>query len=144
MLQCFHHVLDRQTFSAGSHKCIYVYTCIDTRMCTHTYIYTYIYICIYPCGSSGSLGHIFREDHHLLQVFRHRRLGGVSPLWHRQPGSRVSCLCLRCVRARDAARDQCVSRHVFVPAAPAAAPSPGRASRFCKTAVKLMFSEQVF
>ena len=35
-------------------------------------------------------------------------VGGVSPLWHRQPGgSRVSCLCLRCVRARDATRDQC-------------------------------------
>ena len=38
-------------------------------------------------------------------------VGGVSPLWHRQPGNRVSCLCLRCVRAcaraRDATRDQC-------------------------------------
>ena len=47
---------------------------------------------------------------------------------------------------RDATRDHCVSRHVFVssPASsPAAAASPGRASRYCKTAVKLIFSEKV-
>ena len=42
---------------------------------------------------------------------------------------------------RDATRDQCVSRHVFVPP-PSPAP-PAAASRYCKTAVKLMFSEQV-
>ena len=54
------------------------------------------------------------------------------------------------VCVRDATRDHCVSRHVFVPAASsaaaaaaAAAPSPGRASRYCKPAVKSLFSEQV-
>ena len=46
---------------------------------------------------------------------------------------------------RDATRDHCVSRHVFVSSSPASSssPSPGRASRYCKTAVKLMFSEKV-
>ena len=49
-----------------------------------------------------------------------------------------------CVRAcvRDATRDHGVSRHVFV-AASSPSPAPGRASRYCKTAVKSIFSEQV-
>ena len=50
---------------------------------------------------------------------------------------------------RDATRDQCVSRHVFVPAAPAAAAAaaalpPAAESLYCKHAVKSLFSEKVF
>ena len=46
---------------------------------------------------------------------------------------------------RDATRDHCVSRHVFVPAAsaPASSPSPAAASRYCKPAVKSICSEKV-
>ena len=55
----------------------------------------------------------------------------MSPLATPQPGNRVSCLCLRCVRACVTRREiSVVSRHVFVPAAaaPAASPSPAAAS----------------
>ena len=47
---------------------------------------------------------------------------------------------------RDATRDQGVSRHVFVPAAPSPSPSPASpaaASRYCKTAVKSLVGEKV-
>ena len=44
---------------------------------------------------------------------------------------------------RDATRDHCVSRHVFVPSSSSPAPSPGRGSRYCKTAVKSLVSEKV-
>ena len=45
---------------------------------------------------------------------------------------------------RDATRDQGVSRHLFVPAAPAApAPAPAAGSRYCKTAVKSLLGEKV-
>ena len=43
---------------------------------------------------------------------------------------------------RDATRDHCVSRHVFVPSSSSPS-SPGRASRYCKRAVKSLFSEKV-
>ena len=50
----------------------------------------------------------------------------MSPFATPQPGNRVSCLCLRCVRAcvRDATRDQGVSRRVFVPPSPSPSPAP--------------------
>ena len=49
---------------------------------------------------------------------------------------------------RDATRDHCVSRHVFVPASSSSSsssspPPPGRASRYCKPAVKSLFSDKV-
>ena len=52
----------------------------------------------------------------------------------------VFVFALRACARRDA-RSDVVSRHVFVAAA--ASSSPGRGSRYCETAVKSMFSEQV-
>ena len=49
-----------------------------------------------------------------------------------------------CVRACVTRREiSVVSRHVFVTTSSSSSPSPGRASRYCKTAVKSFFSDKV-